>query len=152
MFSRKRILWLIVIVVFVGLALLSWNSQGAYWRTNPRISNMTRIGWIGIAFDGVRDPKSDRPNPSALRVVRVIIGGPADQAGMQVGDILVGLNGQPFANPLELQDKVARMRVGDSLSLDVHREGETFTIEMRLVSWQEIVNLSHKTPGDGLGL
>jgi hypothetical protein len=82
LFGRKRLVWLIPIAVVLGF-LMSWSSRSSHWWNSPRTRNFTRIGWIGISFDGVHDQKSGQPVPSALRVSRVVRGGPADRAGMQ---------------------------------------------------------------------
>jgi hypothetical protein len=152
LFDRKRIFSFVALCFILALALQTRFQIPNAWHANPRIGNLNGIGWVGISFDGVMDQDAHRLDPSALRITRVVAGGPADQAGLRTQDIIIRLNGRPFAGVLQLQDDVARMRVGDALRLDVRRDGQERSFTMRLVSWRHIVDLSRKTPGDGIGL
>jgi hypothetical protein len=151
-FDRKRIIWFVGLCLILALAFKDRFQGPKAWHEHPRLGNLAGIGWVGIAFDGVMDHDSHRLVPSALRVTRVVAGGPADQAGLRSQDIIIRLNGRPFADVLQMQDDVARMRVGDALRLDVRRDGQELSFTMKLVSWRHIVDLSRKTPGDGISL
>jgi S1-C subfamily serine protease len=121
-------------------------------KSRKMLKTVARTGWIGILWMGARDPKTHEALPSALRIERVVVGGPADRAGLRIGDIIVGLNGRPFADAVDLQYEVTKMHIGDKLSLQVERDGQKLSFEMSLVSWQEILRFSLQTPGDGLSL
>ncbi|MFN3585121.1 Do family serine endopeptidase [Phenylobacterium sp.] len=58
-------------------------------------------------------------------------GGPSQRAGLQVGDIVVAVNGQTVRSSSELTRQVARARPGDTLRLEVIREGRRRTIDVR---------------------
>jgi C-terminal processing protease CtpA/Prc len=77
-----------------------------------------RIGFIGMAFDGTR-------------VVKVLPGSPADQAGIKVGDVLVACYNVPLAKKKseELQ-KLMRGLEGMPLTLTLERSGKRFTKTM----------------------
>jgi serine protease Do len=58
---------------------------------------------------------------------------PAKKAGIQLGDVIVALDGQPIDNMPQLQQKVAFKKPGDSVELTVLRQGgERKTITVRL--------------------
>ncbi|RAK65459.1 Do family serine endopeptidase [Phenylobacterium kunshanense] len=58
-------------------------------------------------------------------------GGPSSRAGVQVGDIVVAVNGVSVKSSSDLTRQVARVRSGDVLKLDVIREGKKRVIEVR---------------------
>jgi len=152
---RNVIIWSVAVVILAALAF--------HYRTRPSenlqnlkyekgLKSIARTGWIGISWMGARDPKTHKGLTSVLRIERIVAGGPADRAGLRIGDLIVAVNGRPFAHAVELQYEVTKMNVGDKLSLDVEREGEKLSFEMSLVSWREILDLSLRTPGHGLSL
>lgn len=57
-------------------------------------------------------------------VSRVNEGSSADDAGIQMNDIIVGVNGNETKTVPELQEQVARFRPGDAISLDIIRNGK----------------------------
>ena len=63
-------------------------------------------------------------------VAQVIAGTPAEEAGIQPGDVVVGMNGEPVAGSSDLRNKVGMLRVGDAVNLTVVREGETMAIDL----------------------
>ena len=58
----------------------------------------------------------------------VVAGSPADEAGLQAGDIITAVDGLPVDrdNPLDLQ--VLRFAPGDDVTLDVLRDGESLEL------------------------
>lgn len=58
-------------------------------------------------------------------------GGPSQRAGLQVGDVVIAVNGTAIKNSSELTRRVARVRAGDVLRLDVIREGKRRTVDIR---------------------
>ena len=57
--------------------------------------------------------------------------GPAARAGVRVGDLLVGVNGQATANSQEATRRVGSARPGDTIRLDVIRDGRRQTLNVR---------------------
>jgi len=56
-------------------------------------------------------------------------GSPADQAGIQRGDVIVEYEGQAVVDPRTLQGQVLGTAVGDQVSLVVMRDGYKVTVE-----------------------
>jgi len=54
-------------------------------------------------------------------------GGPAAKAGIQVGDVVLSLNGKPLENARQMEVNLYRYAVGEKVKLDVLREGEKMT-------------------------
>jgi len=58
--------------------------------------------------------------------------GPAKQAGLQAGDVLLTLDGQPITNQLELRNREASMAPGTKVELGGTRNGAPFQIAVVL--------------------
>jgi serine protease Do len=54
---------------------------------------------------------------------------PADEAGLEQGDIITAVDGEAVTTPTELVDVVSATEPGDTLTLTVERDGETLEIE-----------------------
>jgi serine protease Do len=63
-------------------------------------------------------------------IADVTPGGPAARAGLQRGDVVLRVNGQAIENSSDLTRRVAATRAGETIRLDVWREGRTraFTV------------------------
>lgn len=88
-----------------------------------------RRGFLGVSSQPVELPESLRKTAglsqeSALLIVGVEPGGPADKGGVIIGDVLVGLAGQPVSNTDDLLSLLGAERVGQSTAVRVLRGGE----------------------------
>jgi serine protease Do len=84
---------------------------------------------LGVGVSLVRLPASGRPpegDTSGLVIHSVEEGGPAEAAGLLVGDVLLGVAGEP---PIIGVFREALSR-GDAVSLRVMRAGETLVVEV----------------------
>jgi hypothetical protein len=93
----------------------------------------------GSAFGGISNTEAPRPFPflgvlAEENIVQEITpDSPADTSGaLQVGDELLGHEGQPWAAGETLVSYVAQFEPGDTLSLDIRRDGEAQTVEIIL--------------------
>jgi S1-C subfamily serine protease len=94
-----------------------------------------RRGYLGIATQPVRLPPGLRralnlEGRLGLVVVVVEPDGPADRAGLLLGDILVALDGRAVADPADVLAALAPDRVGRPLEARVVRGGEPRTLEI----------------------
>lgn len=69
---------------------------------------------------------------SGAYVGRVIEGGPAEAAGIQVGDVIVSYNGKPVTTAAELIMDIRGSNVGDVVELGVKRGDQDLTIQATL--------------------
>ena len=65
-------------------------------------------------------------------ITRVTPGSGADEAGIQRGDVIVGINGIGIRSVPELQEIIARYRPGNSLKVEYMREGERYSTHVTL--------------------
>lgn len=92
-------------------------------------------GYLGIASQPVRLPEALRRKLDlAGRVGLVVVGlepdGPAEQAGVMLGDILVALDGKPVSDPTELLAALGPERVGRPLDVRMLRGGQLLPISI----------------------
>ncbi len=105
------------------------------WKTAQDLLEHGRMkrGYIGIAGQPARLPDAqggtdDRRH--ALLVVGVTAEGPAAQAGVIVGDIILALDGHPIGAPEDLLDLLAGDRVGKSAKLHLLRGGSPIDLSV----------------------
>ena len=76
--------------------------------------------------------------PSGLYVSEVVPGSGCDQAGIQAGDILTHVNGEPVTETQDVTVQIQDMQVGDTLELTIWRDGETWTVTVALVDVNDV--------------
>jgi len=81
-------------------------------------------GFVGIAVDAT-------PTSAGLIVTAVTPGGPAAQAGLEVGDVITKLDGKAAGGAEQLLEVTLTHRAGDSVTITYERQGATH--ETRLV-------------------
>ena len=83
-------------------------------------------GWLGVVIQDVTDELASsfgvREHEGVL-VADVVKGGPADVAGLRVGDIVVDLNGTRIREVPDLQRRVAGVAPGERVRVVVVRDG-----------------------------
>lgn len=82
---------------------------------------------IGVGLDGVK-PGDGTGLSQGVRVMSVQAGSPAARAGLQQGDVIVAVGGQPIANPPQLVSAVERAGVGGNLPLSINRAGRILQV------------------------
>lgn len=83
-----------------------------------------RRGWLGVGTSPARLADGRR----GLVVVGVADGGPAAQAGVLVGDVLVEVDGTPVQSAEDLLDRLGGGSVGSTVQLGVLRGGAANTL------------------------
>lgn len=82
--------------------------------------------WLGVQME---------PAPAGARGVRVSglsPNGPAAQAGLRVGDVIVSLGGQPVASADDLVARLERTSPGQELVIEVQRADALMPVALRL--------------------
>lgn len=88
---------------------------------------------IQLAFLGVTVSPSDGDPPGAL-VEQVVSGSAADASGLQEGDLIVSADGRLIINSDALRARVIKKRPGDTVELQIVRDGEALTLSAVLGS------------------
>jgi len=95
----------------------------------------TRRPFIGVAVHPVTvgaaaARRYNLPHEVALIVVSLAEGEPADVAGIQLGDLLVGIAGKQLARPSDLLDALLKVPDGEAIDVTVLRAGKQQTISV----------------------
>ncbi|GAB2796078.1 Do family serine endopeptidase AlgW [Halomonas shantousis] len=90
-------------------------------------------GWLGIQAQEMTPDLAASFGLNALRgvvVTSVLHDGPAAQAGLQTGDVLLEIDNQPIVDARAAMADIAEIKPGTSLPLKVMRDGKTqeFTV------------------------
>ncbi|MBC5800947.1 MAG: serine protease [Candidatus Eremiobacteraeota bacterium] len=101
-----------------------------------RAGGRVRRGYLGVALQSVRLPEALRTahglvQRSAPIVVEVAPGGPAEHAGVTIGDVVLTLSASTIQDVDDLQNALARIALGSAQSLRILRGGEAR--ELRVV-------------------
>ena len=79
--------------------------------------------------------------PAGVLVAQVNEGSPADEAGLEVYDVIIGFNGHQIGEFSDLKDDLNKCRPGDTVTVEVLRGylegGETETVELTLTLAQK---------------
>ncbi|MDW8319486.1 MAG: PDZ domain-containing protein [Anaerolineae bacterium] len=95
------------------------------------------VGALDRFLPSPRMPQG-RGQPAAV-VVEVMAGSPAAQAGLQVGDMIVAVDGRPLSATADLAAQIAGRRVGDQVTLTVLRaDGRRETVSVVLGEHPEV--------------
>ncbi|TXL73030.1 Do family serine endopeptidase [Vineibacter terrae] len=87
-----------------------------------------RRGWLGAGVQDVSQALADAfglPTPRGALVNNVDKNGPAAEAGLQPGDVVLAIDGVAINRSFDLPPKVADLAPGARSTLDVWRRGET---------------------------
>jgi S1-C subfamily serine protease len=91
-------------------------------------------GYFGLAVQPVRLPDGMRQKhgvgPMGLVIVNLEAGGPADRAGLLLGDIITGLEGREVADPSDIIAVLGSESVGKQVGLAIVRAGETRSVSV----------------------
>jgi serine protease Do/serine protease DegQ len=92
------------------------HGQLAVTVVTPKTGNAAKPGGTGVAITFVE------PESSAAR------------AGLRVGDIITTLNATPVRDPADLYIKIATLRAGDVVELDIVRDGRSMAVRATLTA------------------
>jgi S1-C subfamily serine protease len=87
-------------------------------------------GYLGLAVQPVRLPEPMRrelglSGTMGLVIINLEAGGPADRAGLLLGDIITGLEGNEVSDPSDILTFLGPERVGKEAKLQIVRAGQT---------------------------
>lgn len=90
-------------------------------------------GWLGVVIQEVNKDLAESfglDKPAGALVAQVLDNGPAAKGGLQVGDVILSLNGQPVVMSADLPHLVGVLKPGAEAVLDVVRDGERKRISL----------------------
>jgi serine protease Do len=116
-------------------------------------------GKLGVVIQDVNQGLADSfglPQPEGALVSSVEKGGPAAQAGIEPGDVILKLNGQMVGRSTELPVEIAEQSPGSTANLEVWRNHSTRNVSVKLGAMEDKRTAANGSmhPGSGgkLGL
>ncbi len=119
-------------------------------------------GWIGVQIQPVTDEIADSlglKSPKGALVADAQENSPAKEAGIQSGDVILGINGDRVDGPRDLAKKVAALGPGKKADLLYWHDGSEKTVAVKLGSLPDEKGVSSKPSAladnsalNGLGL
>ena len=96
---------------------------------------------LGISCQDVTEAVSQAYNiPVGAYIFSVTAGGAADQAGVQPGDVITGIQDQTISTTEELNAVKNQYKAGDTITLTYVRAGETKKVDVTLAEVQQTEN------------
>lgn len=93
-------------------------------------------GWLGVQIQPVTKEISDSiglKEPKGALVTDPLKG-PAEKAGVKTGDVIIAVNGDKIADARDLARRIANIKPGETVILNIWRSGKEETIKVKLDS------------------
>ena len=97
--------------------------------------------WLGakgqtVSSDVAASLRLERPG--GVLIEQVLAGGPADRAGLRVGDVVLNIGGRAVDDTQALRFRIATLPVGEKASFTVWRRGRMETVVVELIGPPEV--------------
>ncbi len=115
-------------------------------------------GKLGVVIQNVDQGLADSfglPQPEGALVSSVEKGGAAERAGVEPGDVILKINGDPVSQSGELPAIVAAMAPGTTVKLELWRNHASREVSVKLAEMEDkrtASNIEHPQSGGKLGL
>lgn len=105
--------------------------------------------WLGVSMSGQDATVTvDDVTRSGAQIVKITSGSPAEKAGVQAGDVIIGWNGEPVENSSSLMSRVRSVALGEDVDLTVVRNGKSMDLE---VTFDQVDPNNGKSQSDDAG-
>jgi serine protease Do len=96
---------------------------------------------LGVEVSGITEADAEiykLPAVSGAEIVSVQEGTPAARAGLQLGDVVVNVDGKPVRTQSVFMEELAKKRPGDTVRLEYIRYGRRLQADVKLSEFQPI--------------
>ncbi|MEZ5573646.1 MAG: trypsin-like peptidase domain-containing protein [Halioglobus sp.] len=85
-------------------------------------------GWLGVSVEPVGAITATGERHQRLSVVEVAPNSPAEKAGVQTGDIITQINGEPVKDGRLTMHRIAMLRPGETVSISLQRNRQSLEL------------------------
>ena len=133
--ASGRVLGIITTVAIRGTTVVIPASLA--WAAAERVAadGGTKQGFLGVSSTPVRIPdrqRAGRPQDVGLLISQISPHSPAEAAGLLVGDVIVGFDGEPVGDGEELITRLRGNRVGKAVPLTVLRAASAVDVTVTI--------------------
>ena len=92
-------------------------------------------GWLGVVIQEVNKDLAESfglDKPAGALVAQVLEDGPAAKGGLQVGDVILSMNGQPIIMSADLPHLVGSLKDGAKARLEIIRNGKRQNLDITI--------------------
>lgn len=110
--------------------------------------------WLGITIQEMNEETAAAmglEETGGVLVADIAEGGPADEAGLNMGDVIVRLNGEDVAGADDFISRIRSAGIGNTVALDVNRGGEMESVNIQLGAMPSSMTSSRRGMG-GMGM
>ena len=111
---------------FMGLSFAIPMSVAMDVADQLKASGKVSRGWLGVVIQEVNKDLAESfglEKPAGALVAQVLEDGPAAKGGLQVGDVILSLDGKPIIMSADLPHLVGALKPGTKANLEIVREG-----------------------------
>jgi len=122
----------------------------------PQLKQTGRVvrGFLGVQPQAITADMVDNLGLKSTKgalIADVVKDSPAEHSGIKPGDVVVGLNGKPVNDNSQLTRDVGVIPPGNTVKLDVVREGKPRTVEVKLAERPDEREQTGRTPSRSSG-
>jgi len=130
----KRFLLFSAALLVIAVPALAGSGEKCSQNAQACINHWSKsktMGYLGLKYDKAED--------GTVSVKEVVANGPAAAAGIQVGDVLVAMNGAKMSDKAAVKKAKGDWKVGQSVSYTIMRAGEEKQVAVTLGTTPEEV-------------
>jgi len=131
----RKLTWfasVLALVLIAAPALIAQNTWVVSDDDDDAGSSYALFGMEDSAFLGVTMEEETDHEEGGARITSVVEGSPAEEAGLQEGDIIVGFGKDTIRGPVGLTKKIRDLEAGDEIEITVLRDGRKRSFDVEL--------------------
>jgi C-terminal processing protease CtpA/Prc len=124
--------WIFVGLLVFFVAAAAFTALVAPLRKTANIVQRTAVVKSYIGVDGF-----DNTDQGVIFNAVTTPGGPADQAGLVGGDLIVSFDGQPVQNEDQIEELMTKTPIGKTVDIEYVRDGQKKTAKLTTISMED---------------
>jgi serine protease Do len=124
----------------IGFAIPSALAKSVVAELKGETDHLVHRGWLGVRIQAVTDEIAESLGLDKARgalIASVAENGPAQAAGIQAGDVVIGFAGKPVGDMRRLPRLVAETPVDQTVPVTIWRKHEETTVEVKIGKLEE---------------
>ena len=136
----------------VGIGFATPSNLASAVISDLREYGEVKRGWLGVRIQTVTEEIADSlglDRPRGALVASVQEGGPAAEAGIQAGDVILTWDGDDIREMRNLPNSVAESEIGAAVDVEVWRDGARQTVQVTVAELEEEAETAFATEENG---